>query len=71
VTGNVAGIYYLGTVEEARGKGIGAYMTSIATNAGFDMGADIVILQASLVGESVYRRLGYQVFTYYRWYLIT
>lgn len=66
----VAGIYYLGTIEGHRGHGIGSYMTSVSTNAGFDMGADTVILQASLVGEPIYKKLGYEVITHYRWYKI-
>lgn len=66
----VAGIYYLGTKEGHRGHGIGTYMTTISTNVGFDMGADTVILQASLLGEPIYKKLGYEVITYYRWYKI-
>lgn len=66
----VAGIYYLAALEEHRGKGIGSYMTMVATNSGFEMGADAVILQASLLGEPIYKKLGYKVITHYRWYKI-
>lgn len=69
-SGEAAGIYYVGTVAEERGKGLGALMTAVATNAGFELGAEVVVLQASIAGEPVYRRLGYETITYYRWYLI-
>lgn len=69
-SGEAAGIYYVGTVAEERGKGLGASMTAVATNAGFELGAEVVVLQASIAGEPVYRRLGYETITHYRWYLI-
>ncbi|KNF07060.1 acetyltransferase, GNAT family [Gottschalkia purinilytica] len=70
VSGRVAGIYWVGTVEEARGQGLGSYITYVATNAGFDAGAEAVILQASIAGERVYKKLGYETITHYRWYPI-
>lgn len=66
----VAGIYWVGVLEEARGAGIGSYLVQESTNIGFDMGAESVILQASKVGEPLYRKLGYDKFKYYRWYTI-
>jgi hypothetical protein len=71
VSGKAAGIYYVGTVKDERGKGLGAWITAVATNAGFELGADVVVLQASLAGEKVYLSLGYEVITHYRWYLIS
>ncbi|MEW6738117.1 MAG: GNAT family N-acetyltransferase [Acidobacteriota bacterium] len=68
LTDKTAGIYWVGTIPEVRGKGLGAVMTQMATNAGFELGATTVILQASVSGEPLYRRLGYQIFTHYRWY---
>ena len=68
VSGKVAGIYWVGTVAEARGQGLGELSTKVATNAGFELGAEVVILQASLAGEPIYRRIGYQTFTLYKWY---
>ena len=65
-----AGVYWVGTVESARGKGLGSYIAQIATNAGFDSGKNIVILQASEAGERVYTKLGYQTITRYRTYTI-
>ena len=67
-TESVAGIYYVGTIPESRGQGLGELCTHFATNAGFDLGASAVVLQASVAGEPLYRRMGYQLLTRYRWY---
>jgi hypothetical protein len=60
VSQGVAGIYWVGSVEAARGKGLGRAVTVAATNAGFDLGADIAALQASPMGEPIYLSLGYE-----------
>jgi ribosomal protein S18 acetylase RimI-like enzyme len=65
VTHGVAGIYWVGTVPEARGQGLGELCTRAATNAGFDLGARAASLQASPMGEPVYRRMGYVEVTRY------
>jgi GNAT superfamily N-acetyltransferase len=65
VSHGVAGIYWVGSIEEARGKGLGWATTAAAANAGFDLGADVASLQASPMGESLYAAMGFQtVFTY-------
>jgi hypothetical protein len=69
-SGEAAGIYYVGTVADERGKGLGAVMTAVATNAGFELGAEVVVLQASIAGEPIYSRLGFETITHYRWYLV-
>lgn len=69
-SGEAAGIYYVGTVADERGRGLGALATVAATNGGFALGASCVVLQASIAGEKVYRRLGFETITHYRWYLI-
>ncbi|MBA3716465.1 MAG: GNAT family N-acetyltransferase [Pyrinomonadaceae bacterium] len=71
IAAKVAGIYFVGTVPEARGRGLGEPATRAATNAGFDLGAGAAILQASVAGEPLYRRMGYQLLTRYRWYRST
>jgi GNAT superfamily N-acetyltransferase len=65
VTHGVAGIYWVGTVPEARGHGLAELVTRAATNAGFDLGARVASLQASPMGEPVYRRMGYVEVTRY------
>ena len=65
VTHGVAGIYWVGTHPDARGKGLAELCTRAAGNAGFDLGARIAGLQASVMGEPVYRRMGYVEVTRY------
>jgi len=69
VTHGVAGIYWVGTTPDARGRGLAETCTRIAGNAGFDLGAQVVALQASLMGEPIYRRMGYREITRYPWYV--
>jgi ribosomal protein S18 acetylase RimI-like enzyme len=61
----IAGIYWVGTVPEARGRGLAELVTRAAGNTGFDLGAPLVVLQASEMGEPVYRRMGYVEITRY------
>jgi len=70
VTHGVAGIYWVGTTPEARGHGLAEACTRIAGNAGFDMGAEVAALQASVMGEPIYRRMGYREITRYPWYVV-
>ncbi len=69
VSEDVSGIYYVGTIESGRGLGLGSYIVQESTNAGFDAGSPVVILQASAAGERVYTKLGYEKITYYRSYI--
>lgn len=65
----IAGIYWVGTVESARGQGIAEACTRVATNWGLDAGAPNVQLQASPMGEPIYRRMGYEDLYRYAFYL--
>jgi len=60
VSHGVAGIYWVGSLEQARGKGLGRAVTVAATNAGFDLGGEIASLQASPMGKPIYLNLGYE-----------
>ncbi len=65
VSHGVAGIYWVGTSDDARGRGLGWTVTATAVDAGFDMGAEIASLQASPMGESLYLRMGFEtIFSY-------
>jgi ribosomal protein S18 acetylase RimI-like enzyme len=65
VSHGVAGIYWVGTSDDARGRGLGWTVTATAVNAGFDLGAEIASLQASPMGESLYLRMGFEtIFSY-------
>lgn len=65
VTHGVAGVYWVGTTPEARGRGLAELCTRAAGNAGFDLGGRIASLQASPMGDPVYRRMGYFEVTRY------
>jgi ribosomal protein S18 acetylase RimI-like enzyme len=69
VSHGVAGIYWVGCAGEARGRGLGWSLTAAAVNAGFGLGAEVASLQASPMGESLYRRMGFETICDYRLYL--
>lgn len=69
VSHGVAGIYWVGTSEEARGRGLGRAVTAAAVDAGLELGAGSVSLQASPLGEPIYRRMGFETVYEYRLYL--
>lgn len=62
LSGEGAGIYWVGTTAAARRSGLGELCTRLATHAGFANGARVVTLQASPYGEPIYQRLGYQTY---------
>ncbi len=65
VTHGVAGIYWVGTTPAARRRGLAELCTRAATNRGFDLGARMAALQASVMGEPIYARMGYATVTRY------
>lgn len=65
----IAGVYWVGTVEDARGKGLGEAVCRWVTNWAFDQGAAAQTLQASTMGESIYLRMGYEtIYRYTSWF---
>ncbi|HWW55115.1 MAG TPA: GNAT family N-acetyltransferase [Acidimicrobiales bacterium] len=67
LSGDVAGIQLVGTVPGARGRGLGELCTRWAANAGFASGAGAVVLEASDMGEPLYRRMGFVEVSRFRW----
>ena len=66
MTPGVGMIGWVAALPEARGKGLAAACTVAATNEALRRGADVVSLQASSMGEDLYRRLGYEELFSYR-----
>lgn len=58
--GGAAGLYNVGTVEAARGRGIGAWVSTTALLHGQRRGYPIGVLQSSKLGYRVYQRLGFR-----------
>ena len=65
----VAGIYAVATVPTARGQGVGRVMTVMPLLEARQMGYRIGILQASVMGYSLYRKIGFQEVCRYRLYV--
>ena len=68
-SGDESEVGFLGWVAalpSVRGRGLAAACTVSATNRAFDLGADVASLQASPMGEHVYRDLGYEELFAYR-----
>lgn len=63
-----AGLYWVGTLQNSRGKGLGRACVHEATNEAFRRGASLVVLQASKFGEPLYRLMGFEEVTRYPWY---
>jgi hypothetical protein len=64
----VASLQWVGTVASARQLGLGRVITRETTNLAFSRGAAAVTLQASEMGEPVYRALGFEtLYRYQNW----
>ncbi len=68
LSNGIAGLYWVVTLPEARGRGLGEACTRLAGNRALELGARCAVLQASEQGEPIYRRMGYREMTRYRWY---
>jgi ribosomal protein S18 acetylase RimI-like enzyme len=70
IDGDVVGLYLIGTLPWARSRGLGATVTDAITRMALERGARLAVLQASPMGEPLYRRLGWREVTRYRRYLV-
>jgi GNAT superfamily N-acetyltransferase len=65
----IAGVFWVGTSEAARGKGLGEAVCRWVTNWAFDQGAAAQSLEASTMGEPIYARMGYEeLYRYTSWF---
>jgi len=60
LSAGVAGIHAVSTLSEYRGKGFGYAISRTALIEAYKLGYKIGVLQASNLGEIVYRRLGFK-----------
>ena len=67
----IGGVYWVGTTPAGRGRGLAEACTRAVTNIGFDEGARLVTLQASPMGDPIYRRMGYRQIGSYTLYFST
>ena len=65
----VGGIGWVGTSPDAFRRGYGQAVTRAVIAEGFRRGARFMNLQASPMGEPMYRRMGFRTPTHYRWFL--
>lgn len=64
-SGAVSGVYAVMTRADARRRGVGTATTWAAVAAGRDWGCRTIVLQASAMGESVYRTMGFRTVVRY------
>jgi GNAT superfamily N-acetyltransferase len=62
LSSGVAGLHAVSTLKEFRGRGFGLAISMIALLDAYKMGYKVGILQASTLGERVYRKLGFRKF---------
>ena len=65
--GPMASIQLVGTVPAARGRGLGELVTRWAVQAAGRHGASTIVLEASEQGRPIYRHMGFDEMSSYRW----
>jgi len=65
----VGGIGWVGALPEEFGQGYGSAVAWAVVEEGLRRGARFMNLQASPMGEPMYRRMGFATPTHYRWFL--
>ena len=64
-TGDVSGVYAVGTLKAARRRGVGTALTWAAVAAGRAWGSDTIVLQASEMGFPAYCAMGFRTVVSY------
>ncbi len=65
-TGHVAGVYAIAVRETFRRRGLGEAVSWQVLRAGSEAGCSVGVLQASPMGQPVYRRMGFNEIVRYR-----
>ena len=65
-SGDLVGVYNVGTAEPARRRGVGWAMTAAAILAGAEAGAITATLQSSPMAQSMYAAHGFRTLLHYR-----
>ncbi len=60
LSSGVAGLHAVSTLSEYRNKGFGLTISKTALTDAFDLGYLVGVLQASSMGQIIYRKLGFQ-----------
>ena len=66
----VSDIHWVGTMPSAGRRGLGELATATAIDHGFAHGADVAALQASPMGDGLYRRMGFVELYRYEEYVV-
>jgi len=66
IENGVGGICWVSIRPDVRGLGIARFLTAACANSGFAAGANIVALQSSSMGETMYARMGFREVTRYQ-----
>ncbi len=69
VDGDIAGIYNVSTLPEARRRGFGAEVTLAPLREAARRGCKVAVLHASAMAVPMYRRLGFKTYCYFHLYL--
>jgi GNAT superfamily N-acetyltransferase len=64
-TDQVAGVYAVGTLSDARRRGVGTAATWAAVASGRAWGCEVVVLQATEMGFPIYRAMGFRTVVRY------
>ncbi len=70
LSSGVAGLHAVSTLPEYRSKGFGLAISRSALIDAFNMGYYVGVLQASSLGETVYRKLGFQKYCDFKSYAL-
>ena len=71
ITGPVAGVYWVSTLSDYRGRGYATAISWHAIKTGEALGCDMSTLQASVMGRPIYEKMDFKVTADFRRYAIT